>query len=62
MTALIAFMTAHWIDIVALGAALHGLALVIVNLTPTPVDNNVYGKVYKVIEVIAGIVTKIAKK
>ena len=62
MTALIAFMTAHWIDIVALGAALHGLALVIVNLTPTPVDNNVYGKVYKAIEVIAGIVTKIAKK
>ena len=62
MTAALAFLAAHWVDIVALGAALHGLALVIVNITPTPVDNQVYGKLYKVIEVLAGIVTKVAKK
>jgi hypothetical protein len=62
MTAALAFLAAHWVDIVALGAALHALALVIINITPTPVDNQVYGKVYKVIEVLAGIVTKIAKK
>lgn len=62
MAVALAFITAHWLDIIALGAALHGLALVIVNITPTPVDNQVYAKFYKVIEVLAGIVTKIAKK
>jgi hypothetical protein len=62
MTAAIAFLAAHWIDIVAIAAAAHGLALVIVNTTPTPKDNELYGKFYKFVEVIAGIVTKIAKK
>ena len=62
MTAAIAFLAAHWVDIVAIGAALHALALVIVNTTDTPKDNELYGKFYKVIEVIAGIITKIAKK
>ena len=62
MSAAIAFLAAHWVDIVAIGAALHALALVIVNTTLTPKDNELYGKFYKVIEVIAGIVTKIAKK
>lgn len=62
MTAALAFIATHWVDIVAIGAALHALALVIVNTTPTPKDNEVYSKFYKVIEVIAGIVTKIAKK
>ena len=41
--------------------ASHALALAIVNLTPTPVDNAVVGGIYKVIEVLAGIVTKKAK-
>lgn len=62
MTALISFVVAHWVDIVAVGAAVHALALVIVNLTPSKTDNEVYNKVYKVIEVVAGLVTKIAKK
>lgn len=62
MTAAIAFIAAHWVDIIAIGAAAHALALVIVNTTPTPRDDELYGKFYKFIEVIAGIVTKIAKK
>jgi len=62
MTAVLAFLAAHWVDIVALGAAVHALALVIVNTTPTPADDRIYAKFYKVIEVLAGIVTKIAKK
>lgn len=44
-----------------LGAA-HLLALAIVNVTPTPKDDELYGKFYKVIEKIAGIVTKVAKQ
>jgi hypothetical protein len=62
MAALLTFITVHWVDIVAVGAAAHALALVIVNLTPSETDNKVYNKVYKFIEVLAGIVTKIAKK
>lgn len=52
----------HWADIVAVGAAIHGLAIVIINLTPSETDNKVYNKVYKVIEVAAGLFTKVAKK
>jgi len=55
------FLLSNWGDIVSVAGAFHLLALAIVNLTPTPKDNEIYGKVYKVIEKIAGIVTKFAK-
>ena len=42
-------------------AALHGLAIAIVNLTPTPKDNEVIAKIYKVVEILAGILTDRAK-
>lgn len=53
---------AHWETIVAVLAGLHAVALAIVNLTPTPADNILLGKVYKVVEAIAGVVTKTAKE
>lgn len=53
---------AHWETIVAVLAGLHAVALAIVNLTPTPDDNIILGKVYKVVEGIAGVVTKTAKE
>jgi hypothetical protein len=62
MADFLSFLTNNWADILALGASLHGIALIIVNLTPTPRDDAAYAKVYKFIEVLAGIVTKIAKK
>lgn len=56
-------------EYVALAGALHGLALVIVNLTPTPKDNEALGhttrvvvKTYRAIEILAGIVTPRAKR
>lgn len=51
-----------WSELVAVAGAIHIVALAIVNLTPTPKDDEVYGKVYKLIEKLAGIVTKSAKK
>jgi len=48
--------------IFAVVIALHAAALAIVNLTPTPKDDAVVAKVYGVIEVVAGIVTKKAKQ
>jgi hypothetical protein len=42
--------------------ATHAAAVAIVNLTPTPKDDETVAKVYKLIEILAGIVTKLAKK
>ncbi len=55
-------LTDNWAEVAGVLAALHVLALAIVNVTPTPKDDELYGKLYKVVEVIAGIVTKLAKK
>jgi prephenate dehydrogenase len=60
---------AHWTDYVALAVAIHGVAVVIVNLTPTPKDNQALGdltrigiKLYRAIEILAGIVSPLAKR
>lgn len=56
-------------DYVALAVAIHGVALVIVNLTPTPKDNealNTYTKVivkvYRAVEILAGIISPKVKR
>jgi hypothetical protein len=38
------------------------LALAVVNLTPTPKDDEIYGKIYRAIEILAGVITKLVKK
>ena len=57
-----AFILENWSSIVGIAGAAHLVALATVNVTPTPKDDELYGKFYKVIEMIAGIVTKVAKK
>jgi hypothetical protein len=52
----------HWDVILAYLAAIHGIAAVIVNLTPTPKDDEFLAKYYGALEKIAGIVTKVAKQ
>lgn len=42
--------------------SLHALAVVIVNLTDTPADDEFVGKAYKVIEILAGIFGDKAKQ
>lgn len=56
-------------DYIALAIAIHAVAVVIVNLTPTPKDNEYLDdisrllvKVYRAIEILAGIVSKRAKQ
>lgn len=56
-------------EYIALAVAIHGVALVIVNITPTPKDNEyldsvsrVLVKVYRAIEILAGIVSRKAKQ
>lgn len=56
-------------DFIALAVAIHGLALAIVNLTPTPKDNEALDgyskaivKAYRAIEILAGLVGPLAKR
>ena len=52
----------NWAEIVAVAAAVHVIALAIVNLTPSKKDDEIYNRVYKIIEYAAGIYTRMAKK
>ena len=56
-------------EYVALVVALHGVALVIVNLTPTPKDDEFLGRysrmavrLYRAIEILAGVITPLVKR
>lgn len=56
-------------DYVALAVAIHGVALVIVNMTPTPKDNEALSnyrklavKLYRAVEMLAGIVSPLVKR
>lgn len=62
-------MLRHLPEIVTVAVALHGLALAIVNLTPTPKDDEaldsasrVVVKLYRAIEILAGIISPLAKR
>lgn len=62
-------MTKHFADYVNLAIAIHGVAVVIVNLTPTPKDNQnltawsrILVRLYRAVEIIAGIVGPMAKR
>lgn len=56
-------------EYVALAVAIHCAAVLIVNLTPTPKDNQALGdvtrmavKLYRAIEILAGIWTPLVKR
>ena len=51
----------NWDGVLAVITASHALALAVVNLTHTPKDDEIVGKVYRVIEALAGVVTRKAK-
>lgn len=61
MLSAIAFLTAHSGEILAALLAIHAAAVAIVNLTPTPKDDAIVAKAYRVIEILAGIVTRFSK-
>lgn len=59
---MIHYLSENWAEVAGILAALHVLALAIVNATESKKDDEIYNKVYKVIEVFAGLITKTAKK
>jgi hypothetical protein len=59
----------HFDDYIALAMALHAAALIICNLTPSPKDDKALGdlsqigvKLYRALEIVAGIVLPLAKR
>lgn len=52
----------HYGDLIAILIALHAVALLIVNLTPTPKDDEFVAKAYKIIEFLGGIISAKAKQ
>jgi len=56
-------------EYIAVAIAVHGAALAIVNLTPTPKDNEYLSKysrmtvkLYRAIEILAGVVSPLVKR
>ena len=56
-------------EYIAVAIAVHGAAVAIVNLTPTPKDNEALGryskmavKFYRTIEIMAGVITPLVKR
>ncbi len=58
----IEWITTNGDAIAAALLATHAAAVAIVNLTPTPKDDEILAKLYKPIEWLAGILTKKAKE
>lgn len=49
-------------DLIEIILALHGAAVLIVNLTDTPKDDDLMGRFYRGVELLAGIVSPLAKR
>ena len=63
------FMNDRIAEYVAVVIAIHGAAVAIVNLTPTPKDNEALGKysrmavkLYRAIEILAGVISPLVKR
>jgi hypothetical protein len=56
LAAVIAFVTEYWAEIVAVLAALHAIAVVIVNATPTETDNKILATLHKVLVIVADVI------
>jgi len=62
-------MTDRIAEYIAVAIAVHGAAVAIVNLTPTPKDNEALSrysrmavKLYRAVEILAGVVTPLVKR
>lgn len=59
----------HLTEYITLAIAVHGVAVVVVNITPTPKDNEALDtysrmavKIYRAVEILAGVITPLVKR
>jgi hypothetical protein len=55
-------MTVEIRELLEILLALHGAAVLIVNLTDTPKDNDLVARFYRGVELLAGIFSPLAKR
>ena len=58
----ISYIIDHYRELFEVAMAAHLTAALIVNLTPTPKDDEVVAKVYRALEIVAGLITPLAKR
>lgn len=63
------WITGNMRELFEIGLAIHGVAVMIVNLTPTPKDDEAVSAAgatlrqsYRIIEILAGVVTPLVKR
>jgi hypothetical protein len=59
---IIQYAIAHRQALFEAAIAAHAIATVVVNLTPTPKDDELLARLYRALEVLAGIITPMAKR
>ncbi len=53
---MIEWLVRHYVELIAILGSIHGTASLITALTPTPKDDEVLRKYYRVIEVLGGVI------
>lgn len=63
------FITGNMRELFEIGLTIHGVAVLVVNLTPTPKDDEAVSAAgatlrqsYRIIEILAGVVTPLVKR
>lgn len=62
ITAIYTWLTENYDAVLVVIAALHGLAVAVVNLTQTPKDDAIVERIYGFVEKLAGLFTTKAKQ
>lgn len=59
---IVRYVITHHQELLEVALAAHVTAQLICNLTPTPKDDELVGKFYRALEILAGIITPMAKR
>lgn len=56
LAAILAFLAAHWAEVLVVFGALHVIAVTIVNATPTDTDNKVLAVLHRILVLVADVI------
>lgn len=59
---IVRYVITHHQELLEVALAAHIAAQLICNLTPTPKDDELVGRFYRALEILAGIITPMAKR
>lgn len=59
---IVRYIITHHQELLEVAIAAHATATLVVNLTPTPRDDQALAQFYRALEILAGIITPMAKR